>query len=138
MAARFHLPTGAREIRELRGSAHAFAEQLLNQQNKAIGIERLEPEDNIQPFVFGFRARQAAQHDNRKSETSAPHFGDKLRPAHDRHQVVGDDQANGLRGIRLLEEFECLLTLQCNADVPAAPFQDSPAGGRLKVVVIYQ
>ena len=38
----------------------------------------------------------------------------------------------------LLEEFECLLALWCYADVPAAPFQDSPAGGRLNVVVIHQ
>jgi hypothetical protein len=63
----------------------------MNQSNKAFGIARLEPEDHIQPFVCGFGIGQAAKHDDRKRETAPAKLSHKLRPAHDRHEMVGDD-----------------------------------------------
>ena len=45
---------------------------------------------------------------------------------------------NGVDASRIVEEFQSLLTLQCDADFPAAPLQNCPAGGRLNMVIIHQ
>jgi hypothetical protein len=142
--ARDHLLRGERGREKSSGSTtlgrppHTFPEHCLHQVDEALRIERLEPEGNIEPLIGRLRFGQTAQHHHRKRKSSPPQLRNKLRTAHDRHQVIGNDQTDVLRRFCIAKQFQRLLTLQSNVDFPSTPLQDRPAGGRLNMVIIHQ
>ena len=124
------------ERRELRSSAAWASIRRLHGGDEVLGQQGLQAEVDAQGSVLVFGFGQAADDEHRDVGGELAQAGDELGAVHAGHDVVGDDEVDGVREIVVAELLEGALGAEDGDDEIAGSLEDGLTGGGLDGVVV--
>ena len=112
-------------------------QQIMRQGYEGIRMKRLQTEHHVQSFILVFGVRQSTEHNDRYVDMAVTHRPYKFRPIHARHQVVCNDQPNGVL-ILCIQHSECLDAARGYLNCRAGPLKDDPPCCSLHRIIVYK
>lgn len=121
---------GGGGLRGVRGN------EVVHAGEKVFRKQRLETEDNVQAFVLIFGLGHSADDEDGQVGLEFAEAGDELRAGHAGHEVVGEDEIDGLGEVVVAKLLECAFRAEDCDDKVACTLEDGLTSGGLYSVVV--